>query len=184
ETLKNLSRVSAAAEARWLLTRPGAGEAAGRRRRQARGHGCGVGCARPAGAPPVLAEPRRRFQQVASFLTKLARALRGAPRRSAMKVDRQFLTLLLSLGFAIALISKGGTYIAEQILLAAHAEEAPAESLAAQLRRQGHRCEGPVGAERDAGRSKPDEAVWVVRCANATYRMRLVPHMAAQVEQI
>ena len=85
---------------------------------------------------------------------------------------------------AIELTSNGEGYVAKQILPAAHAEEAPAESLAAQLRRQGHRCEGPVGAERDAERSKPDEAVWVVRCANATYRMRLVPHMAAHVEQI
>ena len=63
-------------------------------------------------------------------------------------------------------------------------EEMPAESLAIQLHRQGYRCDAPVTAERDAGRSKPDEAVWVLKCANGSYRMRLVPHMAAVVEPL
>ena len=63
-------------------------------------------------------------------------------------------------------------------------EVAPAESLAAQLRAQGFRCDRPVTAERDATRSKPDEAVWVVKCANASYRMRLIPDMAATVKPI
>jgi hypothetical protein len=57
------------------------------------------------------------------------------------------------------------------------------EILAAQIRRQGYRCDGPLTAERDAERSKPDEAVWVLKCANATYRIRLVPDMAARVER-
>ena len=69
-------------------------------------------------------------------------------------------------------------------LTEARSQEAPAEALAAQLRRQGHRCESPVNVERDAERSKPDELVWVIKCTNATYRMRLVPHQAALVEQI
>ena len=63
-------------------------------------------------------------------------------------------------------------------------EEMPADSLAIQLHRQGYRCDAPVTAERDAGRSKPDEAVWVLKCANGSYRMRLVPHMAAVVEPL
>lgn len=90
----------------------------------------------------------------------------------------------LFFGLTVALVSNsGGLYIAGQILPAAYAEQA-AEDLAVQLRRQGHRCEGPVNAERDAERSKPDEPVWVIKCTNATYRMRLIPHMAAHVEQI
>jgi hypothetical protein len=60
----------------------------------------------------------------------------------------------------------------------------PAELLAAQLRTQGFRCDKPVSAQQDAGRSKPDEAVWIVRCANASYRMRLIPDMAAVVEPL
>jgi S-formylglutathione hydrolase FrmB len=61
-------------------------------------------------------------------------------------------------------------------------EDAPAELLAVQLRKQGFRCDSPVTAERDAARTKRDEAAWVVRCANASYRMRLIPDMAAIIE--
>ena len=63
-------------------------------------------------------------------------------------------------------------------------EEMPADTLAIQLHRQGYRCDAPVAAERDAGRSKPNEPVWVLKCANGSYRMRLVPHMAAVVEAL
>jgi hypothetical protein len=56
--------------------------------------------------------------------------------------------------------------------------------LASQLRDQGYRCEDPASAARDATLSRPDEAVWIVKCQNATYRMRLVPDMAARVEQL
>jgi len=97
---------------------------------------------------------------------------------------RAELALFPFIGLVIALTPNVGGVVTEPILPTAHAEEAAAESLAAQLRRQGHRCEGPVHAERDAERSKPDELVWVVKCTNASYRMRLIPHMAAQVEQI
>jgi hypothetical protein len=64
------------------------------------------------------------------------------------------------------------------------AEETPAETLAIQIRKQGYPCEKPVSAERDAERSKPDEAVWVLKCGNARYRMRLIPDMAAKVERL
>src|SRR5262245_41070208 len=97
---------------------------------------------------------------------------------------RRHLAVSLFLVMAIQLASNGEGFIARQILPAAHAQETEAESLATQLRRQGHPCDGPVNAERDAERSRPDEAVWIVRCTNATYRMRLIPNSAAQVEQI
>jgi len=41
-----------------------------------------------------------------------------------------------------------------------------------------------VTAVRDAGRSKPDEVAWILKCANASYRMRLVPDMAAAIEKL
>ena len=97
---------------------------------------------------------------------------------------RAGLAVVLFLGFAVELTLNGAGDVAKQILPAAHAQDAPAETLAAQLRIQGHRCEGPVKAERDAERSRPDMAVWIIRCGNATYRMRLMPNMAAQIEQI
>ena len=97
-----------------------------------------------------------------------------------MRIDRHF----LAVGFAISLVSGSERFCTGQVLSTARAQEAAPEALAAQLRRQGHQCDGPVSAQRDAERSKPDAAVWVIKCANATYRMRLMPHMAAQVEQI
>jgi len=64
------------------------------------------------------------------------------------------------------------------------AQETPPATLSAQLRLQGHRCDEPVTAQRDAQLSKPDETVWNLRCGNASYRMRLTPDMAARIEKL
>jgi hypothetical protein len=67
----------------------------------------------------------------------------------------------------------------------AHAAgETPKDVLAAQIRMQGVACDKPLSAVRDAKRSKPDHAVWVLKCSNATYRISRFPDMAAQVEQL
>ena len=70
----------------------------------------------------------------------------------------------------------------------AHAQNAsiatPPAVLADQLRSQGYPCDRVLSAERNAEASKSDEAVWVLKCANGSYRMRLVPDMAAKVEKI
>jgi hypothetical protein len=66
---------------------------------------------------------------------------------------------------------------------AAHAQTA-AKDLAAQLREQGFACEEPVSVAKNVRRSKPDEAVWIVKCRNTAYRMRLVPDMAAHVTKL
>jgi hypothetical protein len=76
--------------------------------------------------------------------------------------------------FAVALLVSGDPV--------AWAQETPPEALASQLRLQGHRCDDPVTAQRDAQLSKPDEVVWSLRCGNASYRMRLTPDMAARIE--
>ena len=62
--------------------------------------------------------------------------------------------------------------------------EMPADSIAAQVRQQGHRCDEPLSATRDTALSKPNEAVWVLKCANSTYRVQLMPNMAARVERL
>ncbi|MBU6527612.1 hypothetical protein JMJ47_002284 [Methylocystis sp. MJC1] len=54
--------------------------------------------------------------------------------------------------------------------------------VAAHLRMQGYKCDTPKSAARDAAASRPDEAVWIIRCENARYRVRLIPDMAAIVE--
>jgi hypothetical protein len=64
------------------------------------------------------------------------------------------------------------------------AEEAPPEIIAAHIRMQGFACENALSAERDGKVSKPNETVWTLRCSNGTYRVRLVPDMAASVEPL
>jgi hypothetical protein len=62
--------------------------------------------------------------------------------------------------------------------------QTPADDVAAQIRSQGYRCDQPVTAKRDRGRSKPDSAVWVLNCRNAAFRVRLDPNLAARVTKL
>lgn len=62
------------------------------------------------------------------------------------------------------------------------AQETPANIIAAHVRQQGYPCEAPRQAERNAQASRPNEAVWTLVCENATYRVTLVPDMAARIE--
>jgi hypothetical protein len=61
-------------------------------------------------------------------------------------------------------------------------QESPKNVIAAHLRLQGYACEAPQSARRDVKASRPDEAVWLVTCENARYRVRLVPNMADVIE--
>ena len=63
-------------------------------------------------------------------------------------------------------------------------EERPAGILADQVREQGHRCDEPASAEPDAARSRADERAWIVKCANASYKVRLIPDMGAVIEPL
>jgi len=62
--------------------------------------------------------------------------------------------------------------------------ESPKDDIAAQIRAQGYACDQPQSATRDAQASRSDEEVWLLRCEGASYRIRLIPDMAAQVERI
>jgi hypothetical protein len=64
------------------------------------------------------------------------------------------------------------------------AQENPAEIIAAHIRMQGYACDKALNAERNAKISKPNETVWMLQCSNGSYRVRLVPDMAAAVEQV
>jgi hypothetical protein len=64
------------------------------------------------------------------------------------------------------------------------AQDSPKNIIAAQIRDQGYKCDSPQSADQDMQASKPDEAVWIIRCEDATYRVRLDPDMAAAVERI
>lgn len=63
-------------------------------------------------------------------------------------------------------------------------EENPKDIIAAHVRLQGFTCDAPKTARRDARASRPDEAVWLLTCENARYRVRLVPNMADFIEPL
>ena len=63
----------------------------------------------------------------------------------------------------------------------ARAQE-PLNELAAQVRIQGFACDKAQGAIRDKKRSRPDYAVWTLKCSNAVYRVGRAPDMAAKIE--
>jgi hypothetical protein len=66
----------------------------------------------------------------------------------------------------------------------ARAQDPAKDVLADQARPQGHACATALSAERDPARSRPDEPVWILRCSDATWRVRLIPDMAARIERL
>jgi hypothetical protein len=50
------------------------------------------------------------------------------------------------------------------------------------VRREGYRCDKPITATRDVADSVPEEEAWILKCKNATYRVRVVPHSLSPVE--
>lgn len=64
------------------------------------------------------------------------------------------------------------------------AQENVQSMLAAQIRLQGFVCDKAIGAKKDAKRSRPDYAVWVLNCGNARYRVSRAPDMAAKVDPL
>jgi hypothetical protein len=59
-----------------------------------------------------------------------------------------------------------------------------ASDLAAQVRTQGFPCDKPQSAERNNNASRPNEEVWTLTCENGSYRMTVVPDMAAKIEKL
>jgi hypothetical protein len=100
-----------------------------------------------------------------------------------MKADRYL--LILGIGFVISSIVSSAGFDMGSALFPAHAaEETTADMLADHVRRQGYRCDTALSAARDAERSKPDEAVWVLKCTNVTYRLTVIPDMAWNIERV
>lgn len=66
---------------------------------------------------------------------------------------------------------------------ASQAESEAADDVATQIREQGYDCQDPTSAKPDPHASQPNETVWILTCKNASYRVRLVPDMAAEVEK-
>ncbi|WP_024519539.1 hypothetical protein [Bradyrhizobium sp. Tv2a-2] len=80
-----------------------------------------------------------------------------------------------ALVFAL-LLSSGGALVAKEVTVKS--------MLAARIRTQGFACDNPLEATRDTKLSKPNYAVWVLKCDNATYRISRHPNLVAKVEKL
>ncbi len=83
-----------------------------------------------------------------------------------------------------ALPCQAGSAHCPLTLAQAPAGDSPTRIISDQIRRQGYACDEPRQAERDRKASRPNLTVWTLRCANATYRVTLIPDMAARVERL
>lgn len=63
-------------------------------------------------------------------------------------------------------------------------KEVSKDIIAVQIRKQGFECKTPLSAERDMTTGNPDDPVWTLKCDDASYRVHLVPNMAAKVEKL
>jgi hypothetical protein len=61
-------------------------------------------------------------------------------------------------------------------------DAAAGQLVAVQVRNQGLACAEPVSAKRDP--TADDDAVWTLTCADARYRVRLIPDQAAEVQKL
>jgi hypothetical protein len=64
------------------------------------------------------------------------------------------------------------------------AQDTDVSIIAAQVRSQGFACDNPTGAERVADESAPDQQVYTLSCEGVTYRVKLIPDMAAEITKI
>ena len=87
---------------------------------------------------------------------------------------RQHMFFLLA---ALAALTGAGVFTAS-------AQEDATNIVADQIRAQGYKCDSPQSVKQDTQASKPDEAVWILQCESGSYRVRLIPDMAAKVEQL
>ena len=56
--------------------------------------------------------------------------------------------------------------------------------VAIQLRAQGVPCTNPAKAVKDIQDSSRDEMAWILTCKEATYRVKLIPHVGSKIEII
>jgi len=63
-------------------------------------------------------------------------------------------------------------------------DETPADIIAVQVRKQGYTCGKAESAKRDPSASEADLPVWILKCDNASYRVRLVGNMADHIEKL
>ena len=62
--------------------------------------------------------------------------------------------------------------------------QTPTGDIADQVRSQGYECDQAITVTRDVKRSRADSAVWLLKCRNTVYRVRLDPDMAAHITKL
>jgi hypothetical protein len=62
--------------------------------------------------------------------------------------------------------------------------QAPVDTVADTVRDRGQPCDKAISAEPDRVADRPDEAVWILTCSNARYRVRFPGDTAPQVERL
>jgi hypothetical protein len=63
-------------------------------------------------------------------------------------------------------------------------EETARDIIATTVRSLGHPCEHPERATRDPAVSRPDQAAWILECANAKYWIRYDNDEPAEIRQL
>ena len=96
-----------------------------------------------------------------------------------MNIARKLRPILL-----MAAIAAGASAAPAQDTTAPANDPAAAPLIATEIRHQGFRCDDPHSAVRDEAASQPDITVWIITCDNATYRVRIIPDMGAQIEPL
>jgi hypothetical protein len=88
---------------------------------------------------------------------------------------------IAALWMIVAALCTGGA-------LAQNAAPADAETardiVATTVRAQGYPCEQPKRATRDPAVSLPDQAAWILQCANARYWIRYDNDVPAEIRQL
>jgi hypothetical protein len=63
-------------------------------------------------------------------------------------------------------------------------QEDPKDIIAAAVRQRGHDCTEPESVRPDPDNASPDKKAWIIRCENATFRVRYMGDRGAEVEPI
>ena len=126
------------------------------------------------GLPVGIKETLESNMNICAIAPLAAAAIVTATMRIVTATMRRGVSLLLA---ALAALTGVGVFTAS-------AQEDPTNIVADQIRAQGFKCDSPQSAKRDGQASKPDEPVWILQCESGSYRVRLIPDMAAKVEPL
>jgi hypothetical protein len=77
-----------------------------------------------------------------------------------------------------------GCLLLPNIVVLAMAQDTAVTVVANQVRSQGFVCSNPKSAERVEAQSLPLQPVYLLKCEDATYEVRIIPNQAATVTKV